>query len=309
MPNTIKYATSSLSNSTLVGSVAFGWDGYDYGPSSISGWYNGVTPPSGGYVVYATSASQIISATVANNDASLILVGTQLTGQTFTSSLQAQTYLNANGYSVATQTYTGNYSYSSTVLTFPASATGYTLYNGGFTGPDDGYSNTSVTLPTTFKTNNQSSSLFFLSTNGYFTLGAGDSTIYAGPTNAVPATMAANFGDNWLQPGLVNTDGDTQNWYYKTGSDGGNKYYIKNIVYAGTYQASTTPTTYLINFYRDNNYQWLETRIKAGATSRGNAGPYNASSVAQAASTISRVWRGDLNGLNWTYMGTGSVIL
>jgi len=104
-PNAIKYSTSSISNATLVGSVVFGWDGVDYGVSSVTGWYNGVTPPSGGYVVYATSASQIISATVANNDSDLILIGKQLSGQTFTSSLQAQTYLNANGYAVATQVY------------------------------------------------------------------------------------------------------------------------------------------------------------------------------------------------------------
>jgi hypothetical protein len=79
--NTIKYSTSSLDHSTLVGSVAFGWVGYDYGPSEVSGWYNGVTPPSGGYVVYATSASQIISATVANNSNELINVAQQLTYQ------------------------------------------------------------------------------------------------------------------------------------------------------------------------------------------------------------------------------------
>ena len=81
MPNPIKYSTSSINNSTLVGSVAFGWSGYDYGPSEVSGWYNGVTPPSGGYVVYATSASQIISATVANNSNELINVAQQLTYQ------------------------------------------------------------------------------------------------------------------------------------------------------------------------------------------------------------------------------------
>ena len=84
-----------------------------------------------------------------------------------------------------------------------------------------------------------------------------------------------------------------------------NKYYIKNIVYAGTYGAATTPTSYLINFYRDNNYQWLETRVKSNT--RGNAGPYNSPDVSQPAQSISKVWRGDLNGLNWVYMGTGSV--
>jgi len=105
--NTIKYATSSLPNSTLVGSVAFGWVGYDYGSSEVSGWYNGVLPPSGGYVIYATSASQIISATVANNNSDLITISQELTGQTFSSSSQAIDYLNANGYAVVNQVYGG----------------------------------------------------------------------------------------------------------------------------------------------------------------------------------------------------------
>lgn len=105
--NTIKYATSSLPNSTLVGSVAFGWVGYDYGPSEISGWYNGVTPPSGGYAIYATSGSQIVSVTIANNTSSLILIAQQFTGQTFSSSSQAIDYLNANGYAVVNQVYGG----------------------------------------------------------------------------------------------------------------------------------------------------------------------------------------------------------
>lgn len=106
--NVVKYSTSSIANATLVGSVAFGWDGYDYGPSSISGWYNGVTPPSGGYVIYATSASQIISATVASNDTDLITIGKQVTGQNFTSSAQVQTWMNANGYAVATTVYSAS---------------------------------------------------------------------------------------------------------------------------------------------------------------------------------------------------------
>jgi hypothetical protein len=119
--------------------------------------------------------------------------------------------------------------------------------------------------------------------------------------------MAANPGDNWLQPGLTNTDGDVQNFYYKKGTDGTGRYYVKLLVYAGTFGAQTNPTSYLINFYRDQSYQWLETRVKSNT--RGNAGPYNAVDVSQGSSTTSRVWRGDLNGQNWVYMGTGSVQL
>ena len=200
----------------------------------------------------------------------------------------------------------GIYSYSTTNLSFPISTTGYIVYAGGFTSNDDGYSNSPITLPVAFSINAQSSTSLYMSTNGYFTLTSGDPSILSGPTTPNPSTMAGNPNDNWLQPGLINSDGDTQNWWYQTGSNGTGKYYVKNIVYGGTYGATTTQTSWLANFYRDSTYEWFETRIKSN--SRGNAGPYNASSVAQTAATTSRVWRGDLNGQNWTYLGTGSVI-
>lgn len=206
----------------------------------------------------------------------------------------------------STPVYTDTYSYDSeTNLTWPTSPTGYTLYTGGFTSFDDGFANSPIVLPVAFKTNNQSSSNLYVSTNGYFTLGGGDNTIRSAPDGVNPATMAANPGDNWMQPGTVMSDGDTQNVYYQTGTDGNGKYFVKLLVYGGTYQAITTPTSWIANFYRDNVYQWFEVRAKSNL--RGTVGPYNAVSVAQAASTTSRVWRGDLNGQNWVYLGTGRV--
>lgn len=194
---------------------------------------------------------------------------------------------------------------ASSLLSWPSSTSGYTLYSGGVTSIDDGYTNVAIKLPVSMSTNNQSSINLFVSTNGYFTLGSGDGTIRSSPAGTNPATMAANPGDNWLQSGLTNTDGDVQNIYFQTGSDGNNRNYVKLLVYAGTFNASTTPTSWLANFYRDNIYQWLEVRAKSNL--RGTVGPYNVSSVAQTAATSSRVWRGDLTGRNWVYMGFGSV--
>ena len=48
--------------------------------------------------------------------------------------------------------------------------------------------------------------------------------------------------------------------------------------------------------------------IKSNA-SGGTVGPYNAAGdVSQSSSTLSQVWRGDLNGNNWVYQGYGSVV-
>lgn len=210
--------------------------------------------------------------------------------------------------SVSGSVITGSvYSYNPSILLSWPSSGSYTLYTGGFSNVDDGFANAAIKLPVSMSTNNQSSINLFVSTNGYFTLTSGLGTILNGPTTANPAVMAANPADNWLQPGLVMSDGDVQNAYYITGSDAVDKNYIKILVYGGTYQATTTPKSWIANFYRDSTYQWLETRAKSNTV--GSAGPYNLVSVAQPSSTTSRVWRGNLNGQSWVYMGTGSVQL
>jgi hypothetical protein len=119
--------------------------------------------------------------------------------------------------------------------------------------------------------------------------------------------MTANPGDNWLEPGLVNSDGESHNLYYTTGDDNYGRYYVKLLVHGGTYSVPTIPTSWLANFYIDTQYQWLEVMIKSTSVVRGNSGPYNAVDVSQTASTTSQVWRGDLNGQNWVYLGNGSI--
>ncbi len=305
--NTIKYATSSLPNSTLIGNVAFGWAGYDYGPSLNSGWYNGVNPPSGGYVIYATSGSQIISATVANDSSSLILVAQELTGQTFSTATQSINYLNSNGYAVADQVYTGNYSYSPTTLAWADDTTGYTLLTGGVTNTDDGYWVNPITIPT-FSMNNISSSLLYISTNAVVTLGVGYGACCPSTpqSSANPALISGNAGDMYVNPGASLTDGTTMNAFYRITQDNG-KTKIELKVFQAILNAQNSPYSYQLNLYKDASYQWVETRVKSNVA--GRVGPYNAIDVSQPASTISRVWRGDLTGRNWVYEGTGSVIL
>lgn len=310
---------SSIPGTEQVGSLAVGFPSPGFASTSLE-WWNGPDEEIG-YVIAASVPSDTqptpVSGVLASvgffrspdlTEGSFIdladIVAGPSGGGPFSSGTGAKAWLNANGYWTS---YTDTYRYDSVNnLSWPASSAGYTLYNGGFTNSDDGFSSSPITLVTTFETNNQASNQLYLSTNGYFTIASGDGGIRSSPDNPNPATMAANPGDNWLQPGLTNTDGDVQNWYYKTGTDSGEKYYVKNLVYAGTFGATTTPTSYIINFYRDSVYQWLETRVKSNT--RGNAGPYNSTNVSQPSSTISRVWRGDLNGQNWVYLGTGSVI-
>jgi hypothetical protein len=70
--NHFKFGTSDISSATRGGFKVGVSGGADYGPTSITGFYNGVTPPVGGYTIYVDKASQGPSIHVANNDTQCI---------------------------------------------------------------------------------------------------------------------------------------------------------------------------------------------------------------------------------------------
>jgi hypothetical protein len=72
MSSPVKYVTSTPSGSIRNGSVALGINSIDYGPSSTTGWYPGVNPPDGKYVIYETNVSGIPNIFVPNNTTELI---------------------------------------------------------------------------------------------------------------------------------------------------------------------------------------------------------------------------------------------
>jgi hypothetical protein len=185
---------------------------------------------------------------------------------------------------------------------------GYTNYTGSVTSVDDGFASTPITLPGVFQMNAQTATTnMYVSTNGYITLGSGAGSIISTPQSlSNPAAICGNPSDQWLQQGLTMTDGDKQDIYYKSVDLGGGRYAMKLIVYQGTYGSATTPKSYILNIYRDSTYQWVEARAKSNVS--GNAGPYNATDVSSPSSTTSKVWRGNLQGQSWVFMGTGSIV-
>ena len=72
MSSPVKYVTSTPSGSIRNGSVALGINSIDYGPSSTTGWYPGINPPDGKYVIYETNVSGIPNIFVPNNTTELI---------------------------------------------------------------------------------------------------------------------------------------------------------------------------------------------------------------------------------------------
>jgi hypothetical protein len=52
MPNAIKYNTSAETLALKKGNFYIGTGDVGKGPTSSTGFYNGITPPSGGYTIY-----------------------------------------------------------------------------------------------------------------------------------------------------------------------------------------------------------------------------------------------------------------
>lgn len=311
----------TISGTIQVGDIAVGVDAFDYSeqPGGVR-WWNGPDEDLGYVITHPTPSgtqpNQLgIPAFVGfwrsdvKTEESFIQLAEWVSAydnnpQTFTGGTEAKDWLNTNGFWTS---YADIWQYNPLInLTWPSSTAGYTLYTGGVTSIDDGYTNTPILSLDAFEMNSEGpSNQVYVSTNGYITFGNGSAQIISSPQGlSNPAPVCGNPSDNWLQPGLIMTDGDTQNIYYMTGGTVG-KSYIKFIVYGGTYGNATQPTSWLLNYYIDGQYQWVETRIKSNV--RGNAGPYNNTDVSIGASTTSRVWQGDLLGQNWVYLGSGSI--
>ena len=84
MPNPIKYNTSTETLSLKKGNFWIGTGDVGKGPTSTTGFYNGITPPSGGYTIYVNKATGGPSIRVANNNTELITITNQIAGTSYT---------------------------------------------------------------------------------------------------------------------------------------------------------------------------------------------------------------------------------
>jgi hypothetical protein len=179
---------------------------------------------------------------------------------------------------------------SDEISIFPANSNGYTLYTGNWTNYDDGQTTGEIPFAGEFLSNNISDTKFILSTNGYL---FGVNSEY---------DINANSQDLYLTPGGPLDDGDIQNFWYKN-----NNYYAKwktsALVYCGHYNDETVPYSYILNVYRDGQYQYVEACCKTNVG--GDAGP---NGFVENSSIATQVWQSDLDGTNWTYLGYGSIV-
>jgi hypothetical protein len=92
MPNAIKYNLSAETSVLKKGNFWIGTGDLGKGPTSSTGYYNGITPPYGGYTIYINKASGGPSIRVANNDSQLIIITNQIAGANYTTVNECLSY-------------------------------------------------------------------------------------------------------------------------------------------------------------------------------------------------------------------------
>ena len=92
MPNLIKYNVSAETLALKKGNFWIGTGDVGKGPTSTTGYWNGITPPSGGYTIYLNKASNGPSIYVANNDSQLIDLTNKIAGTSYSTVAQCLSY-------------------------------------------------------------------------------------------------------------------------------------------------------------------------------------------------------------------------
>ena len=97
MPNAIKYNDNEGAETLALqkGNFYIGTGDVSKGPTSSTGFYNGITPPSGGYTIYLNKVGNGPSIYVAANDADLISLSNRIAGQTFATAAAALDWYNS----------------------------------------------------------------------------------------------------------------------------------------------------------------------------------------------------------------------
>ena len=92
MPNGIKYSTDTQSLALKKGNFYIATGDVGKGPTSTTGYYNGITPPAGGYTIYLNKASGGPSIYVASNDSDLITLTNKIAGASYSTAAQCLSY-------------------------------------------------------------------------------------------------------------------------------------------------------------------------------------------------------------------------
>jgi len=190
------------------------------------------------------------------------------------------------------------------------SISGYTEVTGGVTASDDGYIVDPIILPYDFYQDGNNSIELYVGTNGIVSLADGYSSCCPNSPQDNWNLFAGNPGDMFMNPGDSMSDGSTMGAWYKITDYSTGVFKVEIKVFNIVLEAAELISSYQVNLYRDSEYQYMESWAKSRPSDYNyptTMGPYNSSDVSVPTSKTRNVWRGDLNGQNWTSLGNINV--
>jgi len=155
IPNKIKFATSATTGTIKVGNFILGInDSITYGPTSVTGFYQGLSPVFSGYTVYQNKVSGGPSTFRPNNDSEFIGLAKALGGTNVTGVTDGLVYLNSQSSIIAVNRDYEDIITSGLTLNLDAGFTpsyprsGTTLYDLSYSGNNGTLTNGPTYIPT-----------------------------------------------------------------------------------------------------------------------------------------------------------------
>lgn len=179
MPNGIKYSTGSESLALKKGNFYIGIGDVEKAPTETTGYWNGITPPSGGYTIYLNKETNGPSIYCPSNNTELISITNQIAGTNYTAATDCLTYFATQTDKLCVyQDYPSNYPYivldglvlnldAGITSSYPTSGTTWYDINGL-----NSRNNSILTNGPTFTANN-GGGIVFDGTNDYVETGKG----------------------------------------------------------------------------------------------------------------------------------------
>ena len=248
MPNSIKYSTSAQTLALKKGNYWIGTGDVGKGPTSSTDYYNGITPPSGGYTIYLNKGSNGPAIFTAANDAALISLTNRIAGANYTTVGECFTYYNSQSDKICfnkdlplvqTSNLTFSYDPSSVISYIQSGTTINDLSANGYNG--------SMTAGVAYSSGENA--LAFDSTGDYITNSLAAQRWDNTPWSIVmkvkfnsyddqfPFQLAGYSGGSWFAPFYLSGSGTTVYSYWGGGSlngDGGTTNFTGNPMTTGT---------------------------------------------------------------------------
>jgi hypothetical protein len=191
MPNAIKYNVSAETLALKKGNFWIGTGDVGKGPTSSTGYYNGITSPSGGYTIYLNKETGGPSIYVASNDSQLISLTNTIANQSYTTVAECFNYFRDQSDKLVVNSDYGNVITDGLVLNMDAG------FRASYTTSGNTWYDISLNSNTTTLTNG---SAYNSNDSGSISFDGVDD--YVGGSFSLPLASTSFTCEAWIKPSI-----------------------------------------------------------------------------------------------------------